>query len=835
MPRNRNASPINLVLVIIAITLGIVVGVYMFLPDSEAPAPVEPIAEVVEEPTVTEDPEPTTVTDAEPTTPALPEVAAETPAPPVEPTPLPVEVVEPVDDAPTAPQPEEDPADDVYPDWLLGDVADEEEAPEPDEPVEVADEPAVEEAVEILEELSEIIESPEPAMISGEVDSDDPVRFSGTVRNHLGEIVPNGSLFVIAQSDGSLSEKVRRAFASSHTHTIVRSNSQGRFQFKIPAGKVFLIGPMVSGEPQSIVTEIGPELPGAVVESDIEMPRPFTLRGAVTNRAGLRLEGIPVKVTWEPTSLRGRAPEPRTINISSDEEGYFDVILPEVSKATVVVDADQLPRPYLFDAPPRQVQRSDFQSNRYYRVTLEVITGVNLQGRVIEEDGDTDVPLFGALVELTPVGDGGLQRDKAKTIYTDRDGVFHFETLYPRRYLLTASMDGFNQGVLRDFLPESDQAVEIVLRPLTMVAGTVSLPREMDEMVSAQVNLLGRRGGSHRQTIEIDPETRRGEWSFDEISSGSYLLAIQAEDAAGRNWYHEDRVVVMDGALEEPSNVVLNQLWEIPGRFTTAIPGGGNYEDLEVIARLRERDSDSLFPPRFQPEFRRLPKAEVAPDGSFLLKDLKEGMEYRIQVVRPDSDSRLGGAILVAGADKVSKPLEVSLEGTGSVSGRVFNDRNESCSGVTITLTAGLGTMEGMAGSIQRRTATVGYDGKFSFDAVPVGNARISIEGDDITGRLFYVPFNQEVELELECRTWVDVDFALKDPSNPITEREHFLVIAQPGTVVKDPIRELHGNDLRSRLEPGRYVITRTSTMESRSFEVLPRLDGTISITFGSQ
>lgn len=222
-------------------------------------------------------------------------------------------------------------------------------------------------------------------------------------------------------------------------------------------------------------------------------------------------------------------------------------------------------------------------------------------------------------------------------------------------------------------------------------------------------------------------------------------------------------------------------------------------------------------------------------DGTFELFDLLAQTEYRARVHKKGSNLLLGGTLINLEGQELREGLEVSLEGTGRITGFVFNDRREACSGTRVVLSAGLGTMEGMAAGIQRRTTEVRFDGSFSFDAVPVGNARVALEGDDTRGRLIYIPFNQEVTVELACRTWVDVEFALTARDRPIGEREHFLVIAQPGTVVRDTVREIFYEDLRLRLEPGRYVITRTSTMESQPFEVVPRLDGTIAITYGAQ
>jgi len=203
-----------------------------------------------------------------------------------------------------------------------------------------------------------------------------------------------------------------------------------------------------------------------------------------------------------------------------------------------------------------------------------------------------------------------------------------------------------------------------------------------------------------------------------------------------------------------------------------------------------------------------------------------------MEIRAPGSESILGGAVVRS--DTESSELAVSLSGAGRVRGYVQNERGETCAGAKVILATGLGTMEGAIGTIQRRTAVVRFDGSYSFPAVPTGNARIHVEGEEKAARLIYIPNNDTVDMNLECRTWVAVNFEVRDASGQdIGPREHFLVIAQPGTAVRDEVRELTAENLEALLEPGRYVITRTATMESRPFEVLPRLDGTIPIEFG--
>jgi hypothetical protein len=175
----------------------------------------------------------------------------------------------------------------------------------------------------------------------------------------------------------------------------------------------------------------------------------------------------------------------------------------------------------------------------------------------------------------------------------------------------------------------------------------------------------------------------------------------------------------------------------------------------------------------------------------------------------------------------------LALGGVGSIRGRVLNPRSEACTGQEVRLTTGLGTLRGEPGDIQTWTTTSGFDGSFVFENVPVGQVRLYIPGDDSTGRLLSVTAGRATVADMSCRIWVTILFDLRNEgSTPFAPKEQFLIIPQPGTVVRDEVAEVYFDSLRAEMEPGAYTLMRTATMENVPFRVDARLDGAVKIQF---
>jgi hypothetical protein len=634
-----------------------------------------------------------------------------------------------------------------------------------------------------------------------------------------GEPVPGAGLYVIAWGEAPVPDLVRAAFANPATHTLVTANAAGEFDIQLAAGRRYYIGPMLDGEPSGFVQELGPEEPGIELEAEFALPAPKLLRGRVQDTESRRLARIPLIVEWQPATLRATPAPMRTTQLLTDESGSFSLPLADPETVTVAIDLERLPEPFIWTGQPQRLTREEILASATHTMVFDLITGVEVTGRVVA-DGQ---PVAGARVDLGAVS-GVPASFPGGTLTTGPDGRFHFSRLYPGVYVVSAALSGYNTAFLRDLRPRAGEWLTLELQPLGRFRARAIVPPPSPGALVVRARLLGR-----GQTVELaaDQDDTTITLEAANLPVGSSLMVVEATDRAnGRVWYAEEQVSV--GAGVSNAEVRLEELTSRTARLAGTIPA-----NRQLAARLTREGSTpwSLFPPDFRLADRREPTATIDPDGHMTLANLKTGARYLLEVIDAANGDVLGGAV-VDPADR--EPLRVSIEGTGSIRGRVLSDRGEVCSGVEVILVTGLGTAEGALGTIQERRQTVGFDGFYRFDRVPVGQVRLFLDGDQAEARLIYVPRDRELEINLQCRTLVAIRFAVTtgSASPAIEPGETFLVLPRPGTTPRQRVLELRADNLAARLEPGQYTLTRARTLESRPFDVLPRMEPTVRLDF---
>ncbi len=658
-------------------------------------------------------------------------------------------------------------------------------------------------------------------------------RLIGEVLTHDGRPVPRAQLYLIAKTEDRLPVAVQNAFTSEEAHSIIQAGAEGSFEFLLPPGRPYIAGLMIKGEPQSIAQEIVAGEAGETIRLTLNQPRPFEVRGLVADDRMERLRDIPVKVTWRPTSLRTRETEWQEKTVRTGADGRFEVQLHEPAEIRIVPDTEELPSPYLYGKEPLQLSRSDFERTRVTRVDLQVTRGVTFSGRVLA-GGEERRPVEGAEVVLSELlGPQETRSPHQHTTESGEDGRFRFERIFPSEYQLTASHPGYNTGHVRDFTPTSESQPEIVLHPFAEVVGTAILPEGAahDEELHGTAVIVDRYRG-WREDFAVSAGGS-GDFHVGNLRPGVYRLLLLAEAPDGREYFQEMPLRIEAGNNPDLGTVVLSELFEVEGRFVAPPGFGDSFRDIVLNARELDRDPRAFPVPEDFAPWQRQPLAAISETGQFSIEHVVAGREYAILAENRQNGEVLGSALLSGDDAAEGKSVELGLQGTGAVTGTVMNDRDEACADVLVEVITGLGRVEGPAVPRQRWKTRTDFRGQFRLENLPAGQARLILQGDDAAGRLINVPRGGELALELTCRTFLLVNLEVIAPEDrPLSADEQFLVIARSGDAARRPVQEIYGSDMEVQLEPGRYTLTRTSTMESRHFEVAPRSPGRIRVDF---
>lgn len=670
-------------------------------------------------------------------------------------------------------------------------------------------------------------ESPAPTPEPTPVPSPSPtpipqIHLRGLVRTDSNE--PGvADVYAVPRRGLRLPEAVRSGFLQQQVLT-TKADDQGVFHLTLQGTESHYVGLLIGGEPQSfaqLVEATDGRQSDAPTSMTLTLPRPARVMGMVIDTERRGVSSVPVEVRWQTDSLLDRQPQWQTMEIRSNEGGRFAAEILEPRTVEVSIPTARLPEPFLFNGSPIRIAGSEFSASREKRIDLEVVRGHAVSGRVLREsDGSA---MNEAEVRLQPPAIPG-ETASPMTQTVDANGQFHFRRVAPGRYRLSASAPGYVTENIFDYDPSRPDPVVLRLQrmgDLEVAVDTLGLGAGTTVTVSLQT-----RSGGEQRTIPVTAEDRLTTAGFSSISPGAYLLSAESTSSNGSIVYAERELNVTAGGMPELEPLKLEPLGLVEGRLLHV------NEDLAAL-QLTARPLASGGGPERQwnyPEWRRVPSATIAGDGKFRVDHLPAGTPYLLLVANPQTGEKMGSAVTQAG--RAAETL-IALDGVGTISGRVSTDGNEGCENRLVEVVAGLSPRAGESQPPQTRSTRTRFDGSYEFQDLPVGSARVVLDGDQAGARLVSVPRNGVARIDVRCRVWVDIEFAIRgDNGTPFRATEQFLVLPKPGTVVRDPIVEVQYGNPRVQLEPGQYTITRTQTMESRSFEVGARLDGVIPVNF---
>lgn len=660
--------------------------------------------------------------------------------------------------------------------------------------------------------------SPSPSPTPGNVS------YSGQIRTHLGDPVPNGQLYLVATGENTNHETVRKAFRNQESYELIDADEEGRFEFTTPPNKRYLLGLMINDSPSSYMQEIGRENPEEVTLPDFSFPEPYELRGVAADEFAQLIPGIPVEVEYLPASLIQGGRDPIRIQVETNSEGRYQVILTEPERITVWVPAERLPEPYLYERPAIDLTRSDFGAGKATRIDFELMTGASLDGAVSTASGE---PITGAVISVMMINrPEGAGAPRPYETETGSQGFFTLEMLPPGDYAATVTHPDFMSTTIPEIDVRGFAQVDVTLSPLPSLKGKFVLADYSGGIPKVQLHLIDRYN-VRTETIPV-PGGGEAEFEISGVDTGRYILAALAEKE-GERWYGEQSVYISGNSEIAPAGLItMLPVVEQKGRLN------GSQKDLAegVMIRAELNNRPDAYDPGINGGSKRLfPIVSASLSGSFTIENLIKSYDYRITASDRATGNQLGSALVTAGQEE---PVIIPVAGTGNLTGVLRSDDGSACAGREIRLQTGLASLEGGGSVIQEWTTETTFDGGFSFFDVPAGQARLFVSGEEILTRVITVPREQTLNLALQCAIYVPVTFSVRpEEGEPFGEDEQFIVVAKPGYPVKTNFRELSYGELETTLEPAKYTITRTATMASAEFEVFPRLDSVIQIDFG--
>ncbi len=642
---------------------------------------------------------------------------------------------------------------------------------------------------------------------------------SGSVEEATGAMVAEAELYAMRATGGALAPQVNAAFGPGGQRWSARTDSLGFYELELQGGAEYIVGLMQGGRPTAVVQRVAAPREGGTLEANFTVPRPVAIRGTVSDQYGEPASGIPVLAGIRGGAVLSDDDGASTITLETDVEGAFSFEALEPESISVAVDRARLPKSYSSTGFPVALVPADWRETRSYRLDLLVTRGVVLKGAaVVGSRGDfPGNPIGGALVRLSRPDSA---EPTAETT-AGSDGAFRFLDLVPGNYTLSASSPGYAAATIEGVDLSRDLERDVAIQPLARIR--VKLVADSAEPGTARLALLSRYAG--RQTRFAFGAGGSSMTEFDGLQPAAYLVTALIE-GAGEPRYDEAYIPVgeEDALLEVELRPV--GIRSVKGRL---LPGSRSVDSITVRARpLAGRAApDSI--PWASPELRRAPSASTTSGGAYRLDDLKVGADYFLTAEIRETGEVIGSAQLSA---RMDDGPEIALNGTGEVSGRALSTTNEACAGVELELIVGA-TISGAIGKAESRRTKVAFDGTFRFEHVPVGSARLILGGDTRTARLVAVEPGGQQRLSLQCRTMVAVTFEVADsPDRPFRSSDQFFLLAKLGTTMRESVREITYAALALELEPGEYTITRTSTMTSRSFQVVPNSGGRIRVDF---
>jgi len=646
----------------------------------------------------------------------------------------------------------------------------------------------------------------------------------GVVRQRDGVPVPSASVFLVRRISDAIPSSIQAGFADSETGFVTAStDATGRFRIAVPdawKSGPMLVGIRIDEEPQLPAVEV-PSLREAR-EVPLTMPDPLEVRGFVLDDARRPVGGVTVELLANVMTARSlserttpRKTLTRTTVTAADGRYTFTLLEPET--LTLRINTGKL-KPGLFaERPPVNFTREDFHADRYFRSDFAIVRGADLEATLVQS-ADDFTPVVGASLELRGAPRAGSILPVAVYSATsDGTGRVRLANALPGRYLVTASHPGYNKTVLKDWDTSGTIALRLAMMPHATVRGSITTKAAAGTEVMLEF----------RQRAAIKPLTTSvgegGRITFETkgLENGAYDLwafigAAPAIESANLSF-------TVGGGTE----IVLPTIVAVPlEELTVRLLTSREFPDVSDLA-LRVIPSDASSD---SGTIAVLPPATRSED--FTIFGLRKGAEYRIEAFSAANTDPAAAAIVIGGG---AKELRLLARGTGTLVGSVLNRRHEACSSTTVELTAGLGNLEGTDLGIQTRRTVTTFDGKYRFEAVPIGQARLLVGGEADTTRLVSIQANRTADIPLVCRIYIPVTFEFSETgAAPIDPDEQIVVVAQAGTVVKKPVHEFKASAPAAALEPGRYSVMRTRTMKSTAFEIQPLFRGIMRIDFAN-
>jgi protocatechuate 3,4-dioxygenase beta subunit len=406
-----------------------------------------------------------------------------------------------------------------------------------------------------------------------------------------------------------------------------------------------------------------------------------------------------------------------------------------------------------------------------------------ISGHVYDEDGEpiarAQVGLFRASVR------GNRETQESEPVATNDLGEFRLFGLSPGRYLISVSYagEGTNQvygpspkrgpssGYLPSYYPNTTdpaKAQRIVIHagdelrsvdfflhpgPVVTVSGQVVIAPPNPAGISANVFIYPREPGVAQQVLSLNTFVDRKDGSFKVrgVPPGSYYVMANYMDSESRGWLGTRREVEVGGVDVEGLQLTIAPGSDIRGRliWDGAVPR----EAQDAYVRLDPLDELMMGP---TPQ-------RVKPDGSFVLRNVAEGMYQPVVSIGGTStdgflkvarygSSTVGdaGFTIHAGSDAT---LELVMSARPArVSGMVLTNDLLPAVGVKIVLIP-----DAPRRNLRRfyRSETTDQNGRFTLESVAPGDYKVfcweSAEDEDWTDQDWMKPYEGKgVAIHLE-------------------------------------------------------------------------------------
>ncbi|HLT36482.1 MAG TPA: carboxypeptidase regulatory-like domain-containing protein [Enhygromyxa sp.] len=352
-------------------------------------------------------------------------------------------------------------------------------------------------------------------------------------------------------------------------------------------------------------------------------------------------------------------------------------------------------------------------------VELLVRPGLRVAGRVVDHAGD---PVADSEVQAIPT-DGNSQAPPSVT--SAPDGTFVLTGLDAIRYQVMVIASPVaptpSESVVVDLSEgPTPTDLELVLDRGAIVEGTVTDGRGQP-ITQARVEPISLQGGvawGHRKQARTDAQ---GRYRIEGLAAGAYRVEVGR--ARSETYRHPGQsaddpegvlVALAAGELRHLDIEVVSTDLVITGTVTAA---GGPVDDAFIVyGRMSDSEASSGWEDRQQTRGKQYEARPIMTeaDGTFRIEGLQEG-RYVVLAQRRGGGEALAEGV-VAGSD-----IELEIEETGSIEGRVVVEGGEVPTRLSLTL-------EDRSVELDFEQRTFATAGKFRFDRIPAGNYDLRVE-----------------------------------------------------------------------------------------------------------